>query len=139
MKNIKYYLTLCLAILSVFFLVACDGGSTTTEKLAVPTVTISETGLASWEAVPNAKGYRYVIDDNEVQLTTSTSVQLEDGQETKVKAVGGGNYVDSAYCAAVKYTAPVVKNLGLPTPSVGTSQRRSDKEILGRDNQWGRR
>ena len=46
MKKIKYYLTLCLAILSVFLLASCDSGSTTTQKLAVPAVTISETGLA---------------------------------------------------------------------------------------------
>ena len=126
MKKIKYYLTLCLAILSVFLLASCDSGSTTTQKLAVPAVTISETGLASWEAVPNAKGYRYVIDDNEVQLTTSTSVQLEDGQEIKVKAVGGGDYTDSAYCAPVKYTAPVVKQIGLPTPGVGYYIKNAD-------------
>ena len=126
MKKIKYYLTLCLAILSVFLLASCDSGSTTTQKLAVPAVTISETGLASWEAVPNAKGYRYVIDDNEVQLTTSTSVQLEDGQEIKVKAVGGGDYTDSAYCAPVKYTASVVKQIGLPAPGVGYYIKNAD-------------
>ena len=59
MKNIKHYLTLCLAILSVFLLVSC--GTPAGEKLDVPSVTISETGLASWEAIPNAKEYRYII------------------------------------------------------------------------------
>ncbi len=117
MKNIKHYLTLCLAILSVFLLVSC--GTPAGEKLEVPSVTISETGLASWEAIPNAKEYRYIIDNSEVMNTTSTSVQLEDGQEIKVKAVGDANYADSAYSEAVKYIAPVLKPLGLPTPELG--------------------
>ena len=127
MKHIRHFVTICLAIFSILVLVSCGGGETPEkEKLAVPTVSISETGLASWEAVPNAKGYKYVIDEQAEQLTTATSVQLVDGQGIKVKAVGDENYVDSKYSEVVTYTAPIMKNLGLPTPEVGFYIKNAD-------------
>ncbi len=77
------------------------------EVLAVPTVTVSESGLASWNAVPNASGYRYRINGGEEQTTTETEIQLSDGQTLTVMAVGDGTaYADSAYSEAVSWTAP---------------------------------
>lgn len=67
-------------------------------KLSVPVVRISDTGIASWDRIDNASGYLYVINDNEEKQTTNLSVQLEDGQKIKVKAIGNNdNIVDSEY------------------------------------------
>ena len=83
------------------------GGEEEPTVLSAPVVIVDENGLASWEAVENASGYIYVINDGEEQTTTELSVQLEDGQSIKVKAVGDGtNYTDSDYSTVVTYTAP---------------------------------
>ncbi len=77
------------------------------EVLETPTVTVSESGLATWNAVPNATGYRYRIGDGEEQTTTATELQLTDGQTLTVMALGDGtNYTDSAYSEAVTWTNP---------------------------------
>ncbi len=124
MKHIKNSLIICLAFIFVLTLVSCIQ-VTPAVDLAIPEVTVSESGLASWAAVENAKGYKYIIDSEAEQLTTSTSVQLEDGQEIKVKAVGNGSeFNDSKYSAAVKYVAPVV--VGLPVNEVGFYMINSD-------------
>ena len=124
MKHIKNSLIICLAFIFVLTLVSCIK-VTPAVDLAVPEVTVSESGLASWAAVENAKGYKYIIDSEAEQLTTATSVQLEDGQEIKVKAVGNGSeFNDSKYSAAVKYVAPVV--VGLPANKVGFYMINSD-------------
>ncbi len=81
-------------------------------KLGTPTVTISNTGLASWAAVTNASSYAYKISGGAETPTTATSVQLTDGQSIVVKAVGDGtNYTDSDYSASKTYTT------GTPTPT----------------------
>ena len=78
--------------------------------LTAPVVTVNENGVASWEAVANAVSYVYVINDGEEVPTTELSVQLENGQSIKVKAVGNGTeYTDSAFSAVVTFTAPTVE------------------------------
>ena len=75
-------------------------------KLGTPTVTISADGLASWTAVANASSYVYKINGGAEIPTTSTSVQLTNGQSIVVKAVGDGtNYTDGDYSASQTYTA----------------------------------
>lgn len=78
-------------------------------QLDTPIVTIDEDGMARWEAVENAVGYKYVKNtDSEVEITT-TSVQLADGDKIKVMAVGDGtNYTDSEYSEEKTYTAGTV-------------------------------
>ena len=125
MKNIKNCLIICLAIFSIFVLVSCGGG-TTKERLGAPEVAISDEGLASWTAVANAKGYQYVINDGEPELTTSTSVQLTDGQTIKVKSVGDDTYLDSYYCEPLTYIAPIIKHVGLPKLEVGRYIKNAD-------------
>ena len=76
--------------------------------------TSSVRGEASWQAVPNATGYRYRINGGEEQTTTETEIQLSDGQTLTVMAVGDGTaYADSAYSEAVSWTAPQTE---APTP-----------------------
>ena len=73
-------------------------------KLATPVVTIDENGVATWDAVENASGYKYVIDNGEAVETTQTSVTLTDGQTVKVMAVGDGeDFADGDYSEAKKY------------------------------------
>ncbi|MBQ7306964.1 MAG: hypothetical protein IJW82_00360, partial [Clostridia bacterium] len=74
-------------------------------KLGTPMVTISDLGLATWTAITNASSYKYQIGNEQEQTTTQLSVQLENGQSIKVKAVGDGvNYQDGDYSAVVTYT-----------------------------------
>ena len=74
------------------------------QKLATPVVTIDENGVAKWNAVENASGYKYVIDNAEAVATTETSVTLTDGQTIKVMAAGDGeNFADGDYSEAKKY------------------------------------
>lgn len=130
MKSIKNCLTICLTLICMLVLTSCI--NTNTQKLKTPVVTISETGLASWQEIENAKGYRYVIDSGEEQLTTSTSVQLEADQSIKVKAVGDSTYADSSYSKVMKYTAPDTKVYGLPTNKTGFYMKNAD--LIEEDN-----
>ncbi len=75
-------------------------------KLATPVVTISSSGLASWDAVANAAEYEYTINGTTVGKTTHTNIQLESGQTITVKAIGSGNYTDSDPSAIQKYEKP---------------------------------
>ena len=85
-------------------------------KLGAPTVTISSTGLASWNAVANASSYVYKINGGAETPTTATSVQLTDGQSIVVKAVGDGtNCTDGDYSASKTYTASTPTPTGAPT------------------------
>lgn len=124
MKLIKNCLTICLTILCMVVLVSCITNDTVT--LEKPVVEISETGLASWAEVENAKGYRYVIDDGEETLTTLTSVQLENGQSIKVKAVGDNKYLDSKYSDVKTYVEIDKTVYGLPTPELGFYMKNAD-------------
>jgi len=85
-------------------------------KLVTPTVTLSNTGIATWTVVANATGYVYKIDGGTGILTTGTYVQLSDGQSVVVKAVGDGtNYADSDYSDSKTYTANLPTTTGVPT------------------------
>lgn len=75
-------------------------------KLATPVVTISQSGLASWDSVANASEYEYTINGTAVGKTTHTNIQLEAGQTIFVKALGTGNYTDSDPSAIQKYEKP---------------------------------
>ena len=85
-------------------------------KLGTPTVTISSTGLASWNAVANASSYVYKINGGAETPITTTSVQLTDGQSIVVKAVGDGtNYTDGDYSALKTYTVSTPTPMNVPT------------------------
>ncbi len=110
-KLLAVLISLCM-VLSMSIFAACDdkeipSGPVGPAKLATPFVTVSSEGVASWNAVANALGYTYKIDDGAEVNTASTSVQLEGGQSIRVKAVGdGSSYTDSDYSSAQTYTAP---------------------------------
>ena len=54
--------------------------------LGVPTLTIDEYGVVSWEGVENATHYNYIINNEEIKTTTLTTIQLLDGQTISVQA-----------------------------------------------------
>ena len=95
-------------------------------KLATPNVSVSESGLASWDEVTGATSYSYKINDGEEQTTTGLSVALTDGDSIIVKAVTTDveNYKDSDWSDAVTYNAPMAK---LATPEV---------TIVGNEARW---
>lgn len=93
-------------------------------KLNAPIVTVSNTGLASWALVSSASGYVYKINGGAETPATTTFVQLVDGQNIVVKAVGDGvNYIDSDYSQVVTYSAgnPIPQPTKLSAPSVTIS------------------
>ncbi len=108
MKRISYIFLVLLLGISLI-LTACGGGDVTEpepKQLTAPFVSISDSGLASWSAIDNARGYTYKIDGGDEKNTTALSVQLTNGQSIQVKAVGDGtNYTDSVYSSAQTYTA----------------------------------
>jgi len=85
-------------------------------KLDTPTVTISKSGLASWNAVSNAVGYNVSINGNVSQQLT-TSVQLFAGDVIAVSAIGDGTkYLTSGYSEQLTYAG--LEALGVPAISV---------------------
>ncbi|MBO5223113.1 MAG: hypothetical protein J6C23_01210 [Clostridia bacterium] len=93
-------------------------------KLATPTVSVSSTGLASWNFIANASGYKYKINGGAETVINALSLQLTDGQSITVKAIGDGtNYIDGDYSASQTYTAstPAPQPTKLGTPNVTIS------------------
>ncbi len=119
MKNNKKFLAIIVTVIMLFSvtaIVACDGGLPT--KLSVPEVTISETGVASWNAIDGAVSYGYKVNDGEEQNTTATSVTLQDGQTIAVRAISDGKTrLNSAYSETQTYVKPII--YGLPMPEAG--------------------
>ncbi len=75
-------------------------------QLQTPSVSVSNSGIASWNAIPNANGYKYKINGGSEQFTTALSLQLTNGQSIVVKPVGdGSSYTDSNWSEPVTYTA----------------------------------
>lgn len=110
-------------------------GEDNLKKLSTPTVYVSDTGLASWEAVANSSGYMYKINNDKEYKVTNLRVQLVEGQSIKVKALGDGkNYADSDYSNEVIYTVESVVTpikLSSPIVSVDESGLASWNAILG--------
>ena len=73
-------------------------------KLSTPKVEISFEGVVVWSTVEFALYYIYVIDDGEEKLTDETTVQLDENQSIKVKAVSGSpDYADSDFSEPQTY------------------------------------
>ncbi|MBR2970295.1 MAG: hypothetical protein IKC48_00650, partial [Clostridia bacterium] len=105
-------------------------------KLSAPTVSISASGLASWDAIANASSYAYKINGGTEIATSATAVQLSIGQSIQVKAVGDGvSYTDSDYSAPQTYTAstpePQPTKLSAPTVSISASGLASWGTVAG--------
>ncbi len=75
-------------------------------KLATPSVTISDDGLASWGAVAHADSYEYQIGTTTGSLTV-TQIRLESGQSIIVRAIGSGDYANSDWSPLKKYESKV--------------------------------
>ena len=91
---------------------------TEAEKLGTPTVTVTETGIATWQAVTGASGYEYKIgEDGEVTTVPGSYVQMKNGQTLYVRAIGDNiNYSTGDWSEAVSFTAKALK-----TPEVTLS------------------
>ena len=110
MKNAFKYLVLTLLLCLSSLLFACDKTEEQNQitKLDTPIVVVSETGLATWEAVENATGYRYILDESFSFMTSNVSVQLNDGQTISVMALGDNvDYSNSDFSETVKYEKPL--------------------------------
>lgn len=88
------------------------------QQLDTPVVVVDENGVASWEAIENASGYRYKLSTGEENNTAQLSVMLTDGQSVSVRAVGDGtNYSSSNWSTLVAYHAPAKPKLATPNAS----------------------
>ena len=77
--------------------------------LDTPVVTISSSGLASWNAVTNATSYKYVINGGEEVPTSNREVQLQNGDTIEVQACGDPTlYIDSAYSSILSYEEEII-------------------------------
>ena len=113
-------LSLIIAVCMCLGLAGC--GKKKAVALSVPVVTVSESGVASWDEIENASGYAYKIDDGEEKATNNTSVTLADGQSIVVKAVGDGKrYSDSEWSTSQTYTKPAAQTLSAPVVSISDS------------------
>lgn len=83
MKKIILLLILFISV----SLTACDGNESVDSILDTPEVTISETGLASWNRVKNASEYAYKINNGEILYTSKRNVQLNNGEIISVQAI----------------------------------------------------
>ena len=103
-----------------------------TMRLPTPAVSISDTGLATWGAVDYASGYEYVINDGE-PITVGEdelSVQLEDGDVIKVKALGDNQtYFDSEYSESETAEIIIYHDYGVKNGQVFTKKNGFDAEI----------
>lgn len=83
-----------------------------TYNLEVPQVSVSETGLASWQAVENATSYGYVLNNQTMQTTNQTSIKLNDGDTIKVKAIGDGVvFLESEYSQSKSFSKLKLANV----------------------------
>lgn len=89
-------------------------------KLPAPEVTIDEEGVASWGRVEHAAYYEYLINESEEKLTDKRSVQLDENQCIRVKAVSGSEeYADSEYSEVKTYRKSNVSvKLSVPQVSI---------------------
>lgn len=87
----------CMALAGCIF-------DTNKPKLPTPQLVISFEGVAVWGEVDNAMYYVYVIDKGDEKFTDVCSVQLEENQTIKVKAVSGSEeYADSDFSEPQTY------------------------------------
>lgn len=125
--SLIFSLCVCFCLSACSSCESCNGeGGTVVEPvvLEVPEVGVDGDGLATWDEVDNAVSYAFKIDNGDEHYTNIRNCQLEDGQTISVKAKGdGAKFVDSEYCAPVKYTATdkPVKPTPLTAPSVSVS------------------
>ena len=97
------------------------------EVLSTPVVNISDLGLATWDAVPNALGYMYLLDGGSEQVlpATTTYLVLQANQSLQVKAIGDGEeYLSSEYSELKTYvvgTIPVPEVLSIPVVTISES------------------
>ena len=81
-------------------------------RLTIPVITISSTGLASWEPIENANNYYMVIRDGEDNIIkseniTSTEYQLTNKQSIQIFAMDKTDtYLMSFSSGSVRYNAP---------------------------------
>ena len=96
-------LSITAALLLAFCLGGCGGGGEL-PKLATPEVSIADGGVAVWDAVEHAMYYEYIIGGEEPVAISECSLQLEEGDTIRVKAVSGDeNFADSDYSPALTY------------------------------------
>jgi len=96
------------------------------KKMATPSVSVNESGLASWTEIEGATYYLYKINDGQAQQTNGLSVPLADGDTITVQAVTEDiqNYKNSDWSDTVVYNAPMTK---LATPQVA---------LVGNEASW---
>ena len=83
-----------------------DGNEPILIKLQTPIVTISDSGVASWNKIYGSAGYKVIINGAQ-SIITATSVQLNDKDTVTVCAIGDGkSSKDSDFSELQVYNSP---------------------------------
>ena len=106
-NNVDYTITLTVPYkwisIHTIYLVKTGEYSGEKETLLTPVLSVSGTGTVSWEAIPYADGYEYILDGGEPVVTDETSLILKNGQTFTVRAIGSGAYASSEYSDLLTY------------------------------------
>lgn len=79
-------------------------------SLPTPIVSISDTGLATWDIIENAIAYE--VDVNGTETTKNTYYQLSNGESIRVRAIGDGvEYSDSEWSETKSF---IISQLDIP-------------------------
>ncbi len=111
-KKLLWFILTVVISLCALGLTACEDSEedlTLPQQLAVPTVMLQD-DTASWGGNDKASRFEVSLNGSLSYVENSvTSIQLNDGQTLKVRAIGDGvKYLDSDWSNAVTYTAPVI-------------------------------
>ena len=81
-----------------------------TKKIDTPMVTIDFNGVASWNNIKGATSYEYIINDNDPQVTSLTSIELNLGDSISVKALSN-KYLEGDYGITKTYSSTSIEPL----------------------------
>ena len=77
-------------------------------ELEVPSLVLDEeTGVVSWNAIPSATHYNYIINDGEVKTTTATTITLEDKTNISVQAASSESISKWSYAVTYYDTSDI--------------------------------
>ena len=77
-------------------------------ELEVPSLVLDEeTGVVSWNEIPSATHYNYIINDGEVKTTTATTITLEDKTNISVQAASSESISKWSYAVTYYDTSDI--------------------------------
>lgn len=140
----KKFLTVFVMILTIFSIVGCKDPEPIKETLATPTnVSISDTGVLSWDPVLNATSYDVVIDDQTINVKTPFYIVTDLTKDFTYSVIAKADGYNSSLASNVlTYKAPTIIPPKPPVNDIkigisGSTEVRSGKSITLKANVTG--